>query len=251
MRTSILARTMASDLPRAIRPGRCYSLHNHLIRTSRRILTSLETKSLIAFDLSDGRQLWNYTFPVDEPSVVTIDASNRLDNIPYDTSWNLSDTGPNSISSDLGEHTIVSYAQVPEVISSNGRVYAYFRSSNYEIPITIGKSKTAYVSGVYALDMNGSAPVESDSVSVGAYDMNVVSNSTIFYRDGNGNLVVTGTGAARGLLTVHIAHFHPTVLARAIAPIQKNLIKIYRIAVRAKPTAAPVPVTTRLPFPSR
>ena len=47
-------------------------------------LTSLETKSLIAFDLSDGRQIWNYTFLVDEPSVVTIDESNRLDNIPYD-----------------------------------------------------------------------------------------------------------------------------------------------------------------------
>ncbi len=109
---------------------------------------------------------------MDGPSIATINTKNGLDAVPYDTMGELSDNS-SLISSYRGGYAVASYAQVPEVISGNGRVYTYFRSSNYELPIIIGKSQTAYVSGVYALDENGSL-LWNKTVSVGASDMNVV-----------------------------------------------------------------------------
>ena len=117
--------------------------------------------------------------------------------------------------------------EIPEVITSDGRIYAQFYSINYQSPVVLGQSKAAYVSGVYALDENGSL-LWNRTVSVNAYDMNVVNNSTVFYRDGSGNLVVTGAGAAIGfalttILYIFIRFFCIGAVARARSRINKNV----------------------------
>ena len=102
--------------------------------------------------------------------------------------------------------------QCSEVIAGNGRVYVQFTSMNYEIPIIDNKSKAAYVSGVYALDANGRL-IWSKTISPSARDMRVVNNSTIMYRNGNGNLVVTN-GRCSWLRPYHIfVYLHPVHLS--------------------------------------
>ena len=92
----------------------------------------------------------------------------------------------------------ISLIDIPEVIPGDGRIYVQFRSINYQSPIVLGQSKAAYVSGVYALDENGSL-LWNRTVSATAYDMNVVNNSTILYRNGDGKLVLTNSGRSHRL----------------------------------------------------
>ena len=181
-------------------------------------LSDLSTKSLIAYDMGDGRQLWNYTFPVNSPTITTVDASNAGDIIPFYYTWGYP-------SSDSG-NVIETNVEVPQVISGHGRVYAYFRSTNYDTPIVFGKSRAAFVSGVYALDENGSL-LWNKTISGNAYSMNVVNNSTIFYRTYDGRFVVTGAGAAVGfaltaILYIFIRFFCIGAIARAHSRINKN-----------------------------
>ena len=46
-------------------------------------LTGLRSKSLVAYNINNGTILWNYTFPVDNPTVVTVDDSNAGEISPY------------------------------------------------------------------------------------------------------------------------------------------------------------------------
>ena len=113
------------------------------------------------------------------------------------------------------------------VMAGNGRVYVQFSSVNFEIPVVYGNSKVAYVSGVYAIDENGSL-IWSKAIIPTARDMSVVNNSTIMYRDGNGNLVVTNTGAAvgfalTGFLYIFIRFICLGAIARAHSRINKNV----------------------------
>jgi predicted transcriptional regulator len=82
------------------------------------------------------------------------------------------------------------------------------------------------VSGVYAFGENGSL-LWSKAIIPNARGMNVVNNSTIFYRDGNGNIVVTNTGAAVGfaitaILYIFIRFIFVGAVARARSQINKN-----------------------------
>jgi predicted transcriptional regulator len=189
-------------------------------------LTDMRTKSLLAYDINDGKLLWNYTFPVDNPTVVTVNASSA-----GTISWYLSTpdqyyvNDDNTTNTNIG-HVDASTAYVREVIAGNGRVYAQFSSVNFEIPVVYGESKAAYVSGVYALDENGSL-LWSKTISPTASDMMVMNNSTILYRDNNGNLVVTGNGAAVGfaltaILYIFIRFICIGAVARARSRINKN-----------------------------
>jgi ribosomal protein S25 len=112
------------------------------------------------------------------------------------------------------------------VVTSNGHVYAYFRCKNWESPIVYGQSKCAYVSGVYAFDQNGTL-LWNKTISPGAYSMGVAGNGTIFYRTGDGRLVVTGAGAATGFALTTLAYIFIRFLclgavARAKARMSKN-----------------------------
>ena len=181
-------------------------------------LSDLSTKSLIAYDMGDGRQLWNYTFPVNSPTITTVDASNAGDIIPFYFIGGYQSSGSgNAIETDV---------EVPQVISGHGRVYAYFRSTNYDTPLVFGKSRAAFVSGVYALDVNGTL-LWNKTISGNAYSMNVVNNSTIFYRTYDGRFVVTGAGAAMGfaltaILYIFLRFFCIGAIARAHSRINKN-----------------------------
>ena len=189
-------------------------------------LTDMRTKSMTTYNINNGTILWNYTFPVDKPTVVTVDDSNAAT-----ISWYLGFAYPynvnnqNTTNEDLG-HANISTTEVREVMAGNGRVYAQFSSVNFEIPVVYGKSKAAYVSGVYAIDLNGSL-IWSKTISPTASDMRVMNNSTVMYRDGNGNLVVTSNGAAVGFalttfLYIFVRFICLGAIARAHSRINKN-----------------------------
>ncbi len=189
-------------------------------------LTSLRSKSLVAYNIVNGTMLWNYTFPVNDPTVVIVDASNAGGISPYlvmNYQYYVNDY--NTMSTSLGRANL-STAGISKVIAGSGPVYVQFYSVNFEVPVVFGKSKAAYVSGVYAFGENGSL-LWSKAIIPNALGMNVVNNSTIFYRDWNGNIVVTNTGAAVGftitaILYIFIRFIFVGAVARARSQINKN-----------------------------
>jgi predicted transcriptional regulator len=190
-------------------------------------LTDMRTKSLIAYNVNNGTKLWEYTFPVENPTIVTVDASNAADITPYLT---LNDPYPvideNTTSEKLG-HANISITEIRAVMVGDGRVYAQFSSVNYEIPVVYGRSKAAYVSSVYTLDENGSL-LWSKTITPNVYAMSVVNNSTIMYRNNDGKLVVTNAGTAVGFalttfLYIFIRFFCIGAIARAHSRINKNV----------------------------
>jgi predicted transcriptional regulator len=155
---------------------------------------------------------------VNDPTTLTVDSSNAGDIIPFYNNGNYPFDGTGS--------AIESDVEVPQVTSGDGRVYAYFRSTNYETPVVPGKSRATFVSGVYALDENGSL-LWNRTISGNAYSMNVVNNSTIFYRTYDDRFVVTGAGAAVGfalttILYIFLRFFCIGAIARAHSRINKN-----------------------------
>jgi predicted transcriptional regulator len=194
-----------------------------------RNLTDIRTKNLTAYSVSSGAKLWEYMFPVENPTIVMVDASNADDITPYlGFSYPYQVSGGNTTTTvdNLG-HVNVSVTEIRSVMTGDDRVYAQFSSVNYEVPVVYGKSKAAYVSGVYALDENGSL-LWSKTIIPNSYSMSVVNNSTIMYRNGDGKLVVTSTGAAVGFafttfLYIFIRFFCVGAIARAHSRINKNV----------------------------
>ena len=190
-------------------------------------LADLRSESLIAYDIGSGKVKWNYTLPVTDPVVVTLNESNVGGIIPSDI-LNRSVYQVNNMSTfnDTLGNVNISLIDIPEVIPGDGRIYVQYRSINYQSPIILGQSKAAYISGVYALDENGSL-LWNRTVSASAYDMNVVNNSTILYRNGDGRLVLTHSGAAIGfaltaILYIFIRFICVGAIARAHSRINKN-----------------------------
>ena len=186
--------------------------------------TVLPAESLIAYNIMNGTELWNYTFPVTDPRIVTIDDTNAYELLPHYPQLNGAINQSPDDAYVAGANS--SAASVPEVITSDGRIYAQFYSINNEVPVVYGKSKAIYVSGIYALNRNGSL-IWSKAINTNDYGINIVDNSTIFYRANDGKLIVTRAGAAVGfalttVLYIFIRFFCIGAVARARSRINKN-----------------------------
>ncbi|MDI6897236.1 winged helix-turn-helix transcriptional regulator [Methanocella conradii] len=191
------------------------SLNDHSPYSTAPSLTALASETLMAFNISDSSLLWDYTFPVDDPVLVTVNESSAPE-VCY-ISANGGDGKYGSV--------IISDASVPEVINGNGMVYAYFRSVNYESPVVFNKTRCAYVSGIYAFDRNGTL-CWSRRIGPDVSHLSVAGNGTVYYVSG-GRVLVIGMGAVAGfafsaLVYLFLRFICVGTVARAKARMSKN-----------------------------
>ena len=197
---------------------------------------NLGTEKITAYSVSNGTALWSYTLPVSNRQTVTLNESN-VDDIFRGQSGavNLLDLNNDYYSryaNPMAEGAISGVSLTPvgwpdiSIYPGSDVIYVSFRSTTYESPIILNRSRAVYSSGIYALGHDGrlvwekqlSAPVTSAAAN----------NSTIYYSTGDGkifgtsvNKVVAGF-ALLGALAIFFKFFVFGTVSRARDRLDKN-----------------------------
>jgi predicted transcriptional regulator len=186
-------------------------------------VTDLQGKTLHAYDIKSGKELWNYRFAAKEPNVAVVDSTNVQDLLG---GYPARDAIEHAGDTYEGVRPAINSGDSLDIKFANDTIYANFQSYNYEYPIILGKSKLAYTGGIHALADNGSLlwykPVRAQD-----YSMQVTPNGTVFYRTPDGRVGVTGAGIAGGftltaLLYLFLRFVCVGAVARAKARLNKN-----------------------------
>jgi predicted transcriptional regulator len=162
-------------------------------------INSLGTETITAYSVRNGTTLWKYTVPVSDRQTITLNASN-IDMIF---------SGENGAASALkpaGDYTSLypttsmgsAYADVPltpvgwpeiSIHPGTGVVYISFRSTTYEAPIVLDRSRATFSSGIYALGSDG-RPLWQKQLSL-PLTSTASNNSTLYYSTADGRIFGT------------------------------------------------------------
>ncbi|CAJ35855.1 winged helix-turn-helix transcriptional regulator [Methanocella arvoryzae] len=161
-----------------------------------RSLHDLQTLMVTAYDVKNSTSLWHYVLPLQYRTEVLLNSSNVNDIMK-----GMYASYPAAYSNPAAAGTTgkaLKPAGWPEIsiYPGNDVVYINFRSTNYEGPIVLNKSRAVFSSGIYALDNDGklvwdkalSAPVTSATAN----------NSTIYYATGDGRIFGTTVNTVVG-----------------------------------------------------
>ena len=187
-------------------------------------IDDLYSVKLVAYNVMDGSQAWNYTLkpPVYDRSSFIIDADTVRTLSEYTiigASQNNQANGPSPVQSDS-----ISGEWDMQALVGKNTVYVSFESASFEYPLVYNESKCVYYSGIYAFDKNGSLlwskPTSSFASSMEA------GNGTIYYATRGGQLSMTQFSLA-GIALLAVAYFFVRfflfgAVARARSRIDKN-----------------------------
>lgn len=193
-----------------------------------RSLNQLDTLQINAVSPVSGNELWNFNLPVSEHTVTFTELNYRSlvvfsngienDNKKTPSNWY------SSRNITYGK-TVVGNYSIVDMKTSNGILYVYFWTYNYQIPTFFGLSKCTYAGGVYAIDKNGSLlwykPTDSTLTAM------KTNNGTIYFGTNEGDIYVTTQNAAVGMaltvaLYLFIRFFIVGAVARARGRIDSN-----------------------------
>lgn len=162
-------------------------------------INSLGTETITAYSVRNGSALWSYTIPVNDRQMVTLNASN------IDTIFNGENGAGSALISTGGYYSLYSnpmaggaLTDVPltsvgwpqiSIHPGSGVVYVSFRSTTYEAPIVLNRSRAVFSSGIYALGGDG-RPLWKKQLSV-PVTSTAANNSTIFYSTADGKIFGT------------------------------------------------------------
>jgi DNA-binding CsgD family transcriptional regulator len=189
-------------------------------------VADLMQETLVAIDMASGQELWNYTFSVSSPAVVTLDKNNVGALIGgYEAEEAISNLDKNESEIPRTSFGPMATRGSLRVFPCNNTTYVSYQSMNYETPIIPGKSKCAYGGGIYAFDKNGTLLWHKSMLPF--YPMRVTQNGTVFYQTPDGKIGVTNTGIAAGftltaLLYLFLRFLCVGAVARAKARLSKN-----------------------------
>ena len=190
-------------------------------------ITDLPPDELSTFDVKTGKALWNHTFTTSYPTVITLDMNNVRSVIDsYQAQEAINNVGRNATEISGDSYGSILPLESLLVSPGNGVVYVSFQSMNYEYPVVLGKSKCAYVGGIYEFDENGTMLWYKPTPPI-SNTMQVTGNGTIFYQTPDGKVGVTGAGFAGGftltaLLYLFLRFFCIGAVARAKARLNQN-----------------------------
>ena len=169
----------------------------------------LEKATIVAYDMTGGKYVWNFTTPIGDKHTVIVNESNVRSLFPDDF-----DNGvlPGSI--------IQGHSRA-EVIPAGNLTYIYFRTAAWDEPVAYDVSSYTYYSALYALDQNGKLvwqkPMDSFVTAMAA------NNSTIYYGTDNGKISVSVVEAAAGFVLIGSAlALMFGYISRARSKIDKN-----------------------------
>jgi predicted transcriptional regulator len=189
-------------------------------------INDLDSLTLTAYDLRNGTDLWTYPIPALQKTTITLTASNVKTVFDPDTAADFTASdGQWQDQHGTGVAKKVYNRHDVSVLPGSDRVYVSVYNFNYEYPIIFGESKSSYVMGIYALDMNG-RPVwqqSTDSYVTAMADR----NGTLFYSTQDGKISAAKIDLATGIALAAAVYlffrfFLLGAVSRARARIDKN-----------------------------
>jgi Uncharacterized protein conserved in archaea len=199
-------------------------------------INSLGTETITAYDIKNSTALWSYTIPVNDRQIVTLNASN-IDTILSGQNGagsvlNPADDYYSPYSKPVAEGGLSGAPLVPvgwpEISIHPGTdiVYVSFRSTTYEAPIILDRSRATYSSGIYALDSSGK-PVWQKQLN-SPVTSTAANNTTIYYSTADGRIFgrsvssVVGGIALLASLALFFKFFVFGTVSRARDRLDKN-----------------------------
>jgi len=174
---------------------------------------SLDKAWVNAYDMTQGKYIWNFTTPIGNMRTITVNATNALTLFPdYGKSGTPAGSMPYSNS-------------LTQIIPAGNLTYIYLRTAAWDEPVVYNKSTYTYYSALYAVDMDGKLvwqkPMDLFVTAAAA------NNSTIYYGTNGGGItfstidVVAGLAIA-GSILLFFKFFLLGSVTRARSKIDKN-----------------------------
>ncbi|HTY90473.1 MAG TPA: winged helix-turn-helix transcriptional regulator [Methanocella sp.] len=174
--------------------------------------------TIVANDVTSGRELWNFTIPSADVHVITLNRNNAGDAFVETASLY-----PGSFTSTVPLTPVTQ--ELINVYPGRNVTYVNFYYASYEAPLFPNLSRCIYAKGIYALDNNGKLLWEKDPD--GFVRNMAVGNSTIYYSMDNGRIGGTSLNIAAGAILTALTYlflrfFAAGSVTRARSRIDKN-----------------------------
>jgi predicted transcriptional regulator len=174
-------------------------------------INSLGTETITAYSVRNSTALWKYTVPVSDRQTIVLNASNidMIFNGENGAGSALKSAGdyssslyPGTMTGDVQGSMPLTPVGWPEISIHPGAgiVYVSFRSTTYEAPIILNRSKATFSSGIYALGSDGrllwqkqlNMPITSTAAN----------NSTIYYSTADGRIFGTSVNTVVAVIAL-------------------------------------------------
>ena len=174
--------------------------------------------TICAYDLASGGEVWNFTIPMADKHVITLNERNVNEVFPNPRPFR------DGSATNLAPDTIFPEGII-EVYPGKDVLYLSYYYAMAESPLIANKSRCIYARGFYALDNNGKLLWDiqlNDNV-----DQVAVGNNTVYYRLDNGRIGGSSLGIAAGAVLTAFAYmflrfFMVGTVARAKGRIERN-----------------------------
>ncbi|HEY3273248.1 MAG TPA: helix-turn-helix domain-containing protein [Methanocella sp.] len=171
-----------------------------------------------AYDFANGGELWNFTIPMADRHVITLNAGNVKDAIMSPLPF------VDESAADITPHSIFPTGRI-EMYPGKDVLYLSYYYTVFESPLVVNKSRCIYARGLYALDNNGKLLWEKQ-VS-GNIDQVAVGNKTVYYSLDNGHiggrsLDIAAGAAITAFAYVFLRFFMLGTIARARNRLEGN-----------------------------
>jgi predicted transcriptional regulator len=156
---------------------------------------SFSADKIIAYDVAENKELWNFTVPSNDIHEGTLNESNKANAVGLDYN--------NYIDNYSLPLKPTTYSNV-EVYPGENVTYLKYYYSIYEFPPVINQSRFIYASGIYALDNQGHLLWEIEPN--GIVNTMVIGNTTIYYSMDNGSIGGSNINIAAGIATATLVY---------------------------------------------
>lgn len=153
--------------------------------------------TIVAYDVAKGRELWNFTIPVSDVHLITLDENDEA----------------NALLWHQPVYTPIIASAAPtrpdkegdiRVYTGRNVTYVNYYYSIFDTPMVYNQSRCIYARGIYALDNNGSLLWEKDVN--GFVDKMAAGNATIYYSLDNGRIGGSGVNVVAGIAVAAIVY---------------------------------------------
>lgn len=153
--------------------------------------------TIIAYDVAKGKELWNFTIPINDVHLITLDENNEAKALLWHQPVYTPIVASAAPTRPDKEGDI-------RVYTGRNVTYVNYYYSIFDTPMVYNQSRCIYARGIYALDNNGSLLWEKDVN--GFVDKMAAGNTTIYYSLDNGRIGGSGVNVVAGIAVAAIVY---------------------------------------------